>query len=105
MVAQRQRFAPGTAADTDDGEFFVVAVARPLALRPDVNSAVSLGLLLTTPTKRRVRFWDDPALERVEVSLTCERCPISDCRVRAARPTVLDRREARDRQQAAVEAL
>lgn len=105
VVAQRQRFAPGTAAETGDGEFFVVSIARPLALRPDVNSAVSLGLLLTTSTKRRIRFWDDPALERVEVSLTCQRCPIADCRVRAAPPTVLERREARDRQQAAVDAL
>ncbi|MEM6327701.1 MAG: helix-turn-helix domain-containing protein [Bacteroidota bacterium] len=105
VVAQRQRFAPGTAAETGDGEFFVVSVARPLALRPDVNSAVSLGLLLTTATKRRIRFWDDPALERVEVSLTCQRCPVSDCRVRAAPPTVLEKREARDRQQAAVDAL
>ncbi|MEM0962606.1 MAG: XRE family transcriptional regulator [Bacteroidota bacterium] len=109
VVAQRQRFAPGTAAPgaaaADDEEFFAVAVARPLSLRPGVNSAVSLGLRLSAPTRRRVRFWDDPALERVDVSLTCERCPIADCRVRAAPPSVLRRREARGQQERAVAAL
>ena len=99
VVAQRQRFVDG------GGEFFVVAIARPLALRPGVNSAVSLGLRLTGETRRQVRFWDDPALARVDVSLTCERCPITDCRVRAAPASVLKAREARDRRQAALDAL
>lgn len=102
VVAQRQRFVGDEA---DGAEFFVVAVARPLALRPGVNSAVSLGLLTTGETRRRVRFWDDPALARVDVGLTCERCPISDCRVRAAPPTVLRERGTRDERQAALDAL
>ncbi|MEM1116515.1 MAG: helix-turn-helix domain-containing protein [Bacteroidota bacterium] len=105
VVAQRQRFAHGTAAQADGEEFFTIAMARPLALRPGVNSAVSLGLLLSPPTKQRVRVWDAPALDRVEVSLTCERCPVDGCRVRAAPARVLARREARDRKERAVAAL
>ena len=102
VIAQRQRFLSDEA---EGAEFFAVAIARPLALRPGVNSAVSLGLLLTGDTPRQVRFWDDPALERVDVGLTCERCPIADCRVRAAPPAVLRAREARDERQAALDAL
>lgn len=106
VLAQRQRFVPGAATEAEgEGEFFVMTVARPLSLRPGVNSAVSLGLLLTRDTKRQVRFWDDPTFEPVDVSLTCERCPISDCRVRAAPATVLQAREARQRRAAAVAEL
>ena len=106
VLAQRQRFVDSQGDGSEgDGEFFVVAIARPLALQPGVNSAVSLGLRLTGATRRHVRFWDDPELPRVDVSLTCERCPISDCRVRAAPPTVLRAREAREARQSALDAL
>jgi transcriptional regulator with XRE-family HTH domain len=105
VVAQRQHFVADAAAGGGGADFFVFAVARPLALRPGVNSAVSLGLRLTRATKRAVRFWDDPALPRVDVSLTCERCPIAGCRVRAAPPTVLRAEEAVARRQAALDRL
>ena len=105
VVAQRQHFVAGTAGDSEAADFFVLAIARPLSLRPGVNSAVSLGLRLTRATKRAVRFWDDPALPRLDVSLTCERCPISDCRVRAAPPSVLREAEAVARRRAALAAL
>ena len=105
VVAQRQHFVADAAGDAGAADFFVLAIARPLALRPGVNSAVSLGLRLTRATKRAVRFWDDPALPRLDVSLTCERCPIAGCRVRAAPPTVLRQEEAARRRQAALDRL
>ena len=104
VVAQRQHFV-GDGADEAEGSFFAVAIARPLALRPGVNSAVALGLRLTRATKRTVQFWDDPALRRVDVGLTCERCPLADCRVRAAPPAVLRQKDALARRQAALDAL
>ena len=99
VAAQRQHFL------AEGAEFFVVSVARPLALRAGTHSAVSLGMLLTRATKRRIRFWDDPALPRVDVSLTCERCPLADCRVRAAAPRVLRADDAMRRRAAALAAL
>ncbi len=99
VAAQRQHFL------AEGAEFFVVAVARPLALRAGTHSAVSLGMLLTRATRRRIRFWDDPALPRVDVSLTCERCPLADCRVRAAAPRVLRADDAMRRRAAALAAL
>ena len=104
VLAQRQRFV-GTEAEGGGTEFVVLTIARPLALRPGVNSAVSLGLRRTPASARRVRFWDDPALPRLDVGLTCERCPISDCRVRAAPAAVVQAREARGARQAALDAL
>lgn len=104
VMAQRQRFV-GTEAEGAGSEFVVITIARPLALRPGVNSAVSLGLRRTSSSARRIRFWDDPAMPRLDVGLTCERCPISDCRVRAAPASVLQSRELRDRRQSALDAL
>ncbi len=99
VAAQRQHFL------TENAEFFVVSVARPLSLQPGTHSAVSLGILRTRATRRRIRFWDDPALPLVDVSLTCERCPLTDCRVRAAPARVLAADEAMRRRAAALTAL
>ncbi len=99
VAAQRQHFL------AENAEFFVVSVARPLSLQPGTHSAVSLGILRTRATRRRIRFWDDPALPLVDVSLTCERCPLTDCRVRAAPARVLAADEAMRRRAAALAAL
>lgn len=90
VTAQRSRFI-------DDGaEFLVLTMARPLALATDATSSVSIGFLLDDRCKGTVRFWDDPAIPRVDVNLTCERCPLSlaECHERAAPPTVWRRAAA-----------
>ncbi len=89
VMAQRQHFVAGVGGSPADADFFAVAVARPLALAPGTNSAVALGLRRTRATARRVQVWSDPALPDVDVGLTCERCPIADCAVRAASASVL----------------
>ncbi|HEX8298393.1 MAG TPA: helix-turn-helix domain-containing protein [Rubricoccaceae bacterium] len=99
VAAQRQHFL------AENAEFFVVSVARPLSLQPGTHSAVSLGVLRTRATRRRIRFWDDPALPLVDVSLTCERCPLTDCRVRAAPPRLLAAAEAARRRTDALAGL
>jgi transcriptional regulator with XRE-family HTH domain len=92
ISVQRSRFLDQQA------EFFVLSVARPLALSPGSHSSVSLGFLLDADFERRVRFWDDPAIPRVDVNLTCERCHLAaaDCTERVAEP-VLSRRRAEQR--------
>ena len=82
VTAQRSHFLD------DDADFFVIAMARPLALSDRSNSSVSLGFLVDDAFRERVRFRDDPAVPRVEVNLTCERCPLTleECRERAAPP-------------------
>jgi len=56
----------------EDSEFFVISVARALALSSDRNSCVSLGLLIDDGVRERVAFWNDPAVPRHEVSLIQE---------------------------------
>ncbi len=96
-TAQRATFI------ADDMEFFVITLARPLVLSADADTSVSLGLLMDRGFKRRVRFWNDPAVPQVEVGLTCERCPLSadECARRAAPPRqyrAAERRRLREEQ-------
>ena len=101
FLAQRSRYIDS------DAEFFVLSTARPLALRPETNSCVSLGFLLTETFKQTVQFWDDEAISTDRVNLTCERCPLppSDCRERVAPPTLYEEKQAQERKEAALEAL
>ena len=39
--------------------------------------------------KKKVKFWNDPAIPIRMVGETCERCPATDCAERVAEPIVL----------------
>ncbi len=101
VAAQRSQFLDAGA------EFFVLAMARPLALARGAGSSVALGLLLDDRFRQTVRFADDPAVPRVLVNLTCERCPLSEeeCAERAAPPTVYRDLEAQARKERALAEL
>ncbi len=101
VTAQRSRFLDSGA------EFFVITMARPLALASDSISSVSIGLLLDEACKRTVRFWDDPAVPRALVNLTCERCPLpaAECGERGAPPVVWARGERQAAQERALAEL
>jgi hypothetical protein len=85
--AQRSRFR------SDGVEYFVVAAARPLALKPGAVTSVSLGFLVDERLRAAARFLDDPKVPRLDVDLTCERCPLTarECAERAAPATVRER--------------
>lgn len=98
VAVQRSRFL------NQGVEFFVVAMGRPLALEAAARSTVSVGFLLDEECKRALRFWDDPAVEQVEVNLTCERCPLgeSECAARVASPEIISQRSRQERREAAL---
>ena len=101
VMAQRSRFL-----DTG-AEFFVIAMARPLVLTDRASSSVSLGFLVDDALRERIRFWDDPAVPRVDVNLTCERCRLSppECRDRAAPPALHEREQLQTRKEEALRRL
>jgi transcriptional regulator with XRE-family HTH domain/predicted transcriptional regulator len=105
VEARRVRFVGDEAGD--GREVFTVAAARPQSLRRGTNAAVSLGFVMDAQFKRTVRFWNDAAVERCDVGLTCERCPIpkDECKVRAVPPAVLHRAERLERREDALAAL
>ncbi len=87
IEAQRSRYF-----GTDD-EYLCISLARTDYPRAGKNVSVTLGLLITDDLRREIAFIEDPAIPHVIVNTTCERCPIMDCRVRAAPPSVVEHRE------------
>jgi XRE family transcriptional regulator, fatty acid utilization regulator len=88
-------------------EFLALAFGRRLTLQPRTLSTLSIGLLVDDRLRDAVGFLDDPALRRVEVDLTCERCPLSTvaCRERAAPASVLAERRRAERRERAIAGL
>lgn len=89
--AQRSRFLES------DAEFFVITLARSLALTPGTNSSISLGFLINDTFKTAVRFGDDPTVPRVEVNETCERCGLAEaqCCERVVPPVIYRQQQER----------
>lgn len=77
---------------TED-EYLCLTLARPAYPAPDRNVSVTLGLLINSELRARVRFLQDPAISVRQVNNTCERCSVEDCTERAAPPVVVQRRE------------
>lgn len=101
VAAQRSRFL------NEDATFFVIAVARPLALTEGMKSCVSFGFLVNEVFRERVLFWADPEVPELEVNLTCERCGLlpEECRDRVAPPTIYRREEQHEAQARALAQL
>jgi hypothetical protein len=68
---------------------------------------VSVGFLVNDAFKERVACWEDEGIPRVDVNLTCERCPLprDECQDRVAPPTIHEDEQAQRRKEAAVEEL
>ncbi len=80
-------------------EYLCMALAKPGYPTVGRNVSVTLGVLLDDHAKSTIRFWDDPAIPKVYVNVTCQRCNLTDCAERAAPPTVVQKREERKRMQ------
>lgn len=91
----------------EDAEFLVLSTARPLALQPNTNSCVSLGFLVNDTFRKNVRFWNDPAIQRLDVNLTCERCALSEaaCSDRVAPPHLYEQQVSQSRREVALRQL
>lgn len=77
----------------DSGEeYLVFAVAKPGYPVVGRNVGVTIGIQLDENAQRTIRFWDDPNIPVKTVNVACERCPMVDCEVRAAKPEVLERK-------------
>jgi transcriptional regulator with XRE-family HTH domain len=99
ITAQRVWFVDSEA------EFLELSMARPLALGDGALSAVTVGFLVDANLRRKVRFWSDPALSRVEVGLTCERCKLTECTDRVEPASILDRIQEQSRKEGALQRL
>lgn len=92
------RILPGVqrASFLDTGEeYLCIALAKQGYPTLGRNVSVTLGVLLDDHARQTIRFWDDPAIPRTVVNVTCERCVLENCLERAAPPTIVQKREER----------
>jgi transcriptional regulator with XRE-family HTH domain/Zn-dependent peptidase ImmA (M78 family) len=73
-------------------DFFVLAMARPLNIKRQLNISVSLGFEVNDQLKSKIKFLNDKQIDKREVNQTCERCGIFDCKERVAAPTILQKK-------------
>ncbi|PSK90735.1 helix-turn-helix transcriptional regulator [Taibaiella chishuiensis] len=66
--------------------YLCITIAKPQSKQGNDMVSVTLGLMLDKPMLQLMRFVNDPAIATRTVNTTCERCPISDCKERAAPP-------------------
>lgn len=95
-ISRQNRLVTGAQKSTfyqTDNEYFCISIARPLMLTRDTDSCVTIGFVMGEKFKRKVRFWDDPAVESLVVNKTCERCGILDCKERVAEPAIYQKEE------------
>ena len=90
-----------------DASYFVITLARPLALTPGTHTSVTLGFQITPEFESVVRFCNDPAVPSLEINETCERCPLSpeECHERVAPPILHDQKIAQDERNQALAQL
>lgn len=97
--AQRSKYS-GT-----EKEYLIISFAKPLLKGSAVNNSISVGLLLTDAMKKKVRFWNDPAIPIRIVGETCERCPVADCSERMEPPIELQKFQRIENMKIALKAL
>ncbi len=88
-------------------KFLCLGFGRPLVLSPDLNSSVIVGFRVDANLKDTIRFLEDPAIPRLLIHETCERCPLTadQCQVRGAPPTILQANEQKRAQKLALNQL
>lgn len=88
-------------------EFLCIAMARHLVLNPSVTSSVSIGFRFDEDLPRVIKFAADPAIARLDIDGTCERCPLTprECDERAAPPRLLELQRAREEIERELESL
>lgn len=90
--------------ETDD-EYLCFTLARPAYPSPEKNVSITIGILIDQTLKEKVKFLNDPAISIKQVNTTCERCPIKNCDVRTAPPSIVELKNQRKRVQEILKTL
>ncbi len=97
--AQRSKYI-GT-----DKEYLIISFAKPVYENSNSNNSISVGLLLNDQVKKKIRFWNDPAIPIRMVGETCERCQATDCAERIQLPLQFMKMQKIENMKLAVKAI
>jgi XRE family transcriptional regulator, fatty acid utilization regulator len=73
-------------------EYICFTVARPSGAK---NISITIGILIDNESKEKIKFLNDSSISCREVSTTCERCGVQDCKERAIQPIVVMQKQER----------
>lgn len=65
-------------------DYLCLSFAFPNISNKKESISVTIGFLVDQSLNKRIRFLNDKSVDQKLVNITCERCPISDCKDRAA---------------------
>lgn len=83
MAIQHSRYVES------DKEYLLISMARQLVRSEGGEVSISIGIPLTEESKKVIRFWNDEEhIPQHTVNVTCERCPLGDCKERVAQPRI-----------------
>ena len=77
--------------ETSD-EYLCFTIARPSGNK---NISITIGILIDNESKQKIKFLTDSTISSREVSTTCERCGVKDCKERAIEPIVVINKQKR----------
>ncbi len=72
-------------------EYLCLSVATPNSSNDEELLSITVGFQLDKKFKEQIDFLESSEIVEKQVHTTCERCPISDCKERAAPPWKLNR--------------
>jgi len=76
-----------------ENRYLIFSSATKDPFRENQFRSISIGLLINKQLERKLKFLEDQNIVRKNVGVTCERCAITDCKVRKAPAIVLEKRE------------
>ncbi|MEN7548622.1 helix-turn-helix domain-containing protein [Rapidithrix thailandica] len=88
-----------------DNQYFCISIARPLHPTQNTNCSLTIGIAINEEFKKKVKFWNDKAIDAKEVNETCERCSAFDCKERAAVPSKYEEERANANMQRDIDLL
>ena len=77
--------------ENPENKYLVLSSATPDPFRKELNRSISIGFLISSHLKKKLKFIDNSEIETKEVGVTCETCSLNDCDVRVAEPSRLER--------------
>ncbi|MFN8369261.1 MAG: XRE family transcriptional regulator [Bacteriovoracaceae bacterium] len=74
-------------------EYLCFSVAYRSKQDSNMNTCITIGILVDDMLKKTISFWNDPVILCKEVSKTCERCEIKNCSERRSPPIIANKIE------------
>jgi len=90
---------------SEDKNYLVLSSATADPFVADQYRSICIGIQINSQFKRKIAFAESKSLKQIDVGVTCERCAISDCEVRQAKPTVILSKQMDDKIASVVEQL